>query len=324
VTEEEAQLVEIVAAQRVTWGDMKWDPVMRYGRLFTPGTAAGGAENLDPADACENAYRKAANSGLVYAEGWVLRPDRNPMPAGWCLDGETVVDPGFPEPAVAYFGVALDPGYVRRIWQQEHDRAGTNTFRGVFTLLRYPPLDPVADIAGPLGRDIPAWVRAWALAAEQATAVKPPAWIKEELLRFSDAAEVGSVTAGPESIVDEVAPDQRISPASGLHVSRTLRGRDMEQSGERERPELAEQKLAEVHLQWATGLQAHYSFGVLHRLDYNVWDAWLHPTRVQGQTVAEGRPRRLTRNGVSYEMALLALSLAMGDAMPEEFLVVYR
>jgi hypothetical protein len=82
--------------------------------------------------------------------------------------------------------------------------------------------------------------------------------------------------------------------------------------------------LAEVHLQWATGLQAHHSFGVLHRLDYNVWDAWVHPTRVRGQTVAEGRPRRLTRNGVGYEMALLALSLAMGDAMPEEFLVVYQ
>jgi hypothetical protein len=89
-------------------------------------------------------------------------------------------------------------------------------------------------------------------------------------------------------------------------------------------PAVRPNKTAEVHLQWATGLQAHHSFGVLHRLDYNVWDAWLQPARVIGQTVAEGRPRRLTRNGVSYEMALLALSLAMGDAMPEEFLVVYQ
>lgn len=298
VTEEEAQLVEIVAGQRVTWGNTRWDPVMRYGRLFTPGTAAGGTENMDPADAPQTAYLKAADSVLLYAEGWVLRPDRNPMPSGWCLDGETVVDPGFAEPAAAYFGVALDPGYVRRIWRQDHDEAGQ--FTGVFKPLRYdfiPPLDPVADLAGLLGRDIPVWVRAWALAAEPDPGVKPPAWIKEELLRFSDAAEAGNVT---------------------LTVC------DSEQSGERGRPELAEQKPAEVHLQWATGLQANHSFGVLHRLDYNVWDAWLHPTRVQGQTVAEGRPRLLTRNGVSYEMALLALSLAMGDAMPEEFLVVYR
>lgn len=31
----------------------------------------------------------------------------------------------------------------------------------------------------------------------------------------------------------------------------------------------------------------------------------------------------LTRNGVSYEMALTAAFRATGDAMPEEFLVVY-
>ena len=202
MTEEEAQLVVVVAAQRATWGNRQWEPVMRYGRLFTPGTAAGGAAQTDPADAAETAYLKAAESGLIYAEGWVLRPDRNPMPARWCLDGETVVDAGFPEPAAAYFGVALDLGYVRRMRQQDHDEVGE--FTGVFQTLRYdfnPPLDPVADIAGPLGRDIPAWVRAWALAAEPTPAVQPPAWIKEELLRFSDAAESGSVTAGVEPVV---------------------------------------------------------------------------------------------------------------------------
>jgi hypothetical protein len=31
----------------------------------------------------------------------------------------------------------------------------------------------------------------------------------------------------------------------------------------------------------------------------------------------------LTRNGVSYEMALTAVSRAMGDEMPEKFAVVY-
>ena len=31
---------------------------------------------------------------------------------------------------------------------------------------------------------------------------------------------------------------------------------------------------------------------------------------------------RLTRNGVSYEMALMAAFRAMGDALPEEFGVV--
>jgi hypothetical protein len=34
-------------------------------------------------------------------------------------------------------------------------------------------------------------------------------------------------------------------------------------------------------------------------------------------------PVLLTRNGVSYEMALAAVFQAMGDEMPEEFRVVY-
>ncbi len=204
MTEEEAQLVVVVAAQRVTWGNRQWEPVMRYGRLFTPGTAAGGAAQTDPADAAETAYLKAAESGADLRRR--LGPASRSQPdaaARWCLDGETVVDAGFPEPAAAYFGVALDLGYVRRMRQQDHDEVGE--FTGVFKTLRYdfnPPLDPVADIAGPLGRDIPAWVRAWALAAEPTPAVQPPAWIKEELLRFSDAAESGSVTAGAEPVVD--------------------------------------------------------------------------------------------------------------------------
>jgi hypothetical protein len=91
---------------------------------------------------------------------------------------------------------------------------------------------------------------------------------------------------------------------------------------ERERPELTVQKRAEVHLQWAGDrLAAH--FAKLHRLDNNVWDAWLHPTHLEGQTAREEPPVLLTPNGASYEMALMAVFRAMGDEMPEEFLVTY-
>lgn len=92
---------------------------------------------------------------------------------------------------------------------------------------------------------------------------------------------------------------------------------------EREHPELTVQKRAEVHLHWATGFKAEHHFAKLHRLDYNVWDAWLHPVREQGATVLDEQPVLLTRNGVSYEMALLAVFRAMGDEMPEEFQVTY-
>jgi hypothetical protein len=44
--------------------------------------------------------------------------------------------------------------------------------------------------------------------------------------------------------------------------------------------------------------------------------------RPEGYTVREDPPVRLTRHGVSYEMALAAVSRAMGDEMPEEFAVV--
>ena len=82
-----------------------------------------------PANACRNGYRKAVASGLVYAEGWALRSRRILVHAGWCLDGQAVVDPGFTEPAAAYFGVALDPDYMRRVQESDHDDDG-NGMRG--------------------------------------------------------------------------------------------------------------------------------------------------------------------------------------------------
>ena len=89
---------------------------MRYGRLFTPGTDAGGGDPMIPipAWAGKNAYRRAMDSGLLYAEGYTCRPPGIPIRSAWCLDGETVADPGFGEPGTAYFGVALRSGYVRR------------------------------------------------------------------------------------------------------------------------------------------------------------------------------------------------------------------
>ena len=74
----------------------------------------------------------------------------------------------------------------------------------------------------------------------------------------------------------------------------------------------------------APGALADYDFAVLHRLDYQVWDAWLQPVRVEGvATVIKEPPELLTRNGVSYEMALAAVFEALGDEMPEQFGVLY-
>ena len=88
---------------------------------------------------------------------------------------------------------------------------------------------------------------------------------------------------------------------------------------ERERPELTVQKRAEVHLKWRQGFLAEKDFAVLHRLDDQVWDAWRQPSHLEGQRVVAEPPVLLTRDGVSYEMALMAVFRAMGDEMPEEF-----
>ena len=68
----------------------RWAPVVRYGRVFTPGTDAGGGNPMIPAWAGKNAYRRAVDSALLYAEGYTCRPSGVTSYSAWCLDGETV------------------------------------------------------------------------------------------------------------------------------------------------------------------------------------------------------------------------------------------
>jgi hypothetical protein len=392
MTEDEAKAVAAVAAECVTWGGWRrWSPVMRYGRLFTPGTDVGGGACPMSADyAGRNAYPRAVDSGLLYAEGYTCRPRGRRVPAkwAWCLDGETVVDPGADQPGTAYFGVALRPGYLRRVHEAQCNDDGSDGFRWAFTRgeRENPPLDPAADIVLDLGRDIPSSVRDWALTSDRhpGRATAPPAWILDELLRFGDhrppepdpylqplllsAGQRGPDTAaGPQERRDVASSAAPLSYAwyqvrladwfdSGMALQcsgqagsvfsedgnvlgqirdgdgldtlirwadedRPGRERAASPGGEPEDQEPAGEKQAEVRLDWVTGPMAKSSFAVLHRLDYNVWDAWLRPWPRAGEGDGEP-PVRLTRNGVSYEMALAAVFRAMGDALPEEFAVV--
>jgi hypothetical protein len=364
---------------------------MRYGRLFTPGTDAGGGTYPMKSDyAGRNAYPRAVDSGLLYAEGYACgaRGMRVPVNWAWCLDGETVVDPGARQPGTAYFGVALRPGYVRRVHEAQRNDDGSDGFTWAFTRheRENPPLDPAADIVLALGRDIPSSVRDWALTSERhpGRATAPPAWILDELLRFGDhhppdpdpylqplllpaGQRVPDTAAGPEGgrdVASSGAPRSyawyqvrvadwfdsgmalqcsgqtggvfsddgtvlgQIRDGDGLDT--LIRWADEHRpgcewaaspGGEPEHQEPAVERQAEVRLNWVTGSRAESSFAVLHRLDYNVWDAWLRPWPREGEEDG-GPPVRLTRDGVSYEMALTAVFRAMGDALPEEFAVV--
>jgi len=190
MTEDEATTVAKLAA-RCAWGGRgRLGLIMRYGRLFRPGTdAGGGAYPMVPAYAGKNAYQRAMERGLLYAEGYARVRGGILTDSAWCLDGETVVDPGFSQPGTAYFGVALRPAYVRRVHEARRLDDGGDGFMRVFTPPHEeidPPLDPSTDIALDLGRDIPPRVRDWALTAQPPTGGDrvAPAWVLDELLRF--------------------------------------------------------------------------------------------------------------------------------------------
>lgn len=248
-----------------------------------------------------------------------------------------------------------------------------------------PPVDPDADVVWGLGRDIPSWVREWALAAEPESGgerVAPP-WVLGELLRFGDvrATRPPSLASRPPAAEQEPDPDPQGRDADHVKaslpmsyarysvrradwfeskMSLTCSGRtsgvnsddgiilDQIKDGdsldtvirmadehralcewapcpadEREDPELTVEKRAEVHLKWRMGRLADHDFAVLHRLDYQVWDAWLQSVRLEGARVIDEPPELLTRNGVSYEMALAAVVEAMADEMPDGFGVLY-
>lgn len=191
MTEEEAATVAEAAARCVWDGRSYLGPIMRYGRLFRPGPdAGGGVYPMIPAYAGRNAYRRAVDDDLLYAEGYACFGGVLVTHSAWCLDGEIVVDPGFEQPRGAYFGVALRPGYLRRVHEARRADDGSDGFEQVFTApagIPDPPLDPGSDVVADLGREIPAQVRDWALTAEPGPGDPiAPAWVLDALLTFPE------------------------------------------------------------------------------------------------------------------------------------------
>jgi hypothetical protein len=366
MTEDEAKAVALVAAKCRTWsGWRRWEPVMRYGRLFTPGATPVVARRMSADQAGRKASRLAVDSDRLYAEGYAAHPKPGnagfPRSWAWCLDGETVVDPAATRPGTAYFGVALRPRYLSRVQAAQRGDEGSEEFRWALTRgdREIPPLDPATDIAMDLGRDIPSAVREWALTAERhpGPARRPPHWVLVELLGaeprpgsqdqfrglfVSDADEyaIGSAPSGPYArYVVRLAgwfnsgmALQCGGQADGAfrddgHIVGMIHDGDsvatLMRMADEHRPscewgtpvtdEAAGQPAytpAEARLQ-----SAGRTFAVLRRLDYHTWDGWLRPAASAGV--------RVTRNGVSYEMAFAAVFRAMGAAMPADFTTVY-
>jgi hypothetical protein len=221
-----------VAARCLTWsGWRRWGPVMRYGRLFTPGIdAARDDSGMFPGQAGRRACRLAVDAGLLYAEGWAGYPRGGavswPWPWAWCLDGETVVDPAATRQGTAYFGVALRPHYMRRVHAAQRGADGSEGFRWAFTRgdREIPPLDPATDLALDLGRDIPSAVREWALSAERHPGPPrtPPDWVLAELLGGGAPGPVGRHPV--PRLVGSGVPRRGTVPGGGPGSVRALPG----------------------------------------------------------------------------------------------------
>jgi hypothetical protein len=392
MTEDEARAVAAVVAESLTWsGWRRWEPVVRYGRLFTPGADAVSSSGEVTLQACagREACRMAADSGLLYAEGYATYLRSGGVPPfpwawAWCLDGETVVAPPTSIEGTAFFGVALRLQYVRRVHAAQRGDGGEG-FRWAFTRGdgEVPPLDPAADIVLDLGRDIPASVREWALTAERhpGPARRPPEWVIDELFspgprpfredpgwRMKELLGVADARSAGLDLFEGMflpAPDHRFVPdpaPSGPYARYAVRWADwfnsgmalqcngrtggvfgddgdivgMIQDGDSVATLMRMADEHRLHCEWETTaadeeagqaawtpaevrLQADgQPFAVLRRLDRHVWDAWLCPG-VTGSAAGV----RVTRNGVSYEMALAAVFRAMGAAMPAGFATVY-
>lgn len=100
----------------------------RYGRLFTPGKDVRGGYPTFPAWAGKNAYRRAVDSGLLYAEGYACRrPASRPTRQG-ALRARPPWIRGSANRVPRTSRVALRSGFVRRFHDARHSDDGSDMF----------------------------------------------------------------------------------------------------------------------------------------------------------------------------------------------------
>ena len=335
MNDDEEKTVAVAAAKCAERADLdRWGLIMRYGRLFTAHPQPGRGPFPDrpaPDNIARNAYQRAMDLGLLYAEGYVSAPGFLKFSGlittqwAWCLDGESVVDPELSVPGTAYFGVAVRPGYARRVYEarqryREGPEEHTWIFAGGYEAIN-PPLDPAADLVSDLGRDIDPAVRERALAAIPDKVPLTGPYARFVIRRVSwNETGMALVCNGPGGAFTDDAHILGVIQDGDSVATLTRMADEHRAQCERETPVAGDETgkpawtPAEARLQ-----SAGRTFAVLRRLDYNVWDAWLRPPTSGGEAAGV----RVTRNAVSYEMAFVAVFRAMGAAMPTHFTTLY-
>lgn len=313
------------------------------------------------------AYQLSVAEGLFYAEGFFCFRGGLPFRTAWYLDDDVAVHPWSAQPGTAFFGIAFRAEYIQRKYESHRDNAHP---QGGFrhAVVGQQQFDPAADLILDIGRDIPAWIREWAVSPQHPLdRSEAPAWVVDELRAFGDQSPqnpdaytnvftvpAGRTSSGPLAMSYARYRIRRDARNLWLECGGRIGGNETDLDGfrrylqdgdgldtlirladehrpscewaslsgdEREQPELTVQKRAEVHLRYSDRDPLYHSFAILHRLDNGIWDAWLHPGRIEDRRTVEDPPVLLTRNGVSYERALMAIVRAMGDTMPDEFAV---
>ena len=338
VNDDEAKAVAAAAGKCKGRAELdRWGLIMRYGRLFTPSPEAGAGPYPDRPDTIAwNAYQRSVDLGLLYAEGFVVS-GQFATEWAWCLDGETVVDPERSVRGTAYFGVAVRPEYARRLHEaRQRYIEGRRPYRWMFVggyQAINPPLDPAADLAGDLGRDIEPAARESALAHIPAGAPLTGPYARFVIRRVSrDDIGIALVCNGPGGVFSDSASilDERIQDGDSLATLMRMADDHRARSGWQEThddgpaaPERSAYRPAEVRLREVGGSEGGREFAVLRRIEYHAWHAWLHPAGSDGPGAPRQLPVRVTRNAVSYEVALAAVFRAMGEQLPAQFATVY-
>jgi hypothetical protein len=147
------------------------------------------AGRVDPAlsgNPGKAAYQLSVAEGLFYAEGFFCSRGGRPFRTAWCLNDDVAVQPGSARRGAAFFGIAFRPEYIQREYESHY---GNDHPQGGFkhAVVGQQRFDPAADLILDIGRDIPAWIREWAVSSQHPLSrSEAPAWVADELRAFGD------------------------------------------------------------------------------------------------------------------------------------------
>jgi hypothetical protein len=129
----------------------KEDFVLRHGRFFEPQSLPARYRRRRGEECFANAFKLARKAGLRYAEGVAIATSNTspvpfPIHHAWCVDVDNrAVDPTWPTPGFAYFGVVFDLERVADVWSTQN-RSVLDDWANKWPALREPYTEPAPAV----------------------------------------------------------------------------------------------------------------------------------------------------------------------------------